>query len=172
MNSVINRWAQRARDAEASPIGIEPGVLQLIAQRMSRPFPWLSGNVVGIALWLWAASALWPVLREEHCEFSQADTLYLFFMLVPLFVIGVLPSLIAVVTVLIKIGVAAWQRTPVTETRVILFLATLVLWFGAAELHYHRSFRSIDFNLCPQHDLPVEPSNAPVVQQPVVQQYG
>jgi hypothetical protein len=165
MNSAINRWAQRARDAEASPSGIELGVLQLMAHRMSRPLPWLSGNGLGIALWLWAASALWPVLSEKHCEFSRGDTLYLFVVLVPLFIIGVLPSLIAVGAVLIKIGGAALQRSPVKDPRVLLFLATLILWFCAAELHYHRSFRPIDFNLCPQHDLPTGPANVPVIQQ-------
>lgn len=165
MSSLINRLSERAREIEATEVGMGPSVLQLLVQHLSRPFPWLSGNVVGIALWLWAASVLWPVPSEQHCEFSSGDTVYLFFLLVPLFVVGVLPSLIAVGTALIKMGTAALERTRARDTHIILFLASLILWFGAAELHYHWSVRSIDFNLCPRHDVPVAPRTATDVQQ-------
>ena len=99
---------------------------------------WLGANVIGIAIYLNLASALWVRPGEEGTPRGPGDAFYWLGVLVPILT-GFVVLNVTVLTVIVL-------RMKALRRRVALafWFAVAFLWVGAVVVDHVRAFREID----------------------------
>ena len=108
-------------------------------ERMASRFApvWIVINIGAMALWLRAASSIWPFPGEEHCAPEMGNLMYGGFILLP----GLAIALLAQITILTLGAVRLWRKRGAQ----ILVLATLTTfgWILTAGYDHYRGFRHV-----------------------------
>jgi hypothetical protein len=98
---------------------------------------WLFGNLGGIAVWTYVASAIWPWPPYEHCDFAPGDPWYFFVIVVPLL------GLALVVHIAVLIASIVRGRRTHNWTMLVAVLVTASIWTGAATYDHYRGQRYV-----------------------------
>ncbi|MDQ0586101.1 hypothetical protein [Variovorax paradoxus] len=99
---------------------------------------WLAANVLGMAVYLKLASALWVVPSEEGMPGGPGDAFYWLFFLVP-----VLAAFTLVNSMALFIVVSRFRRSG-GRVALVVWLAVAVLWAGTVVIDHQRQVRYID----------------------------
>lgn len=99
---------------------------------------WIAINIVGMAAYLWAASALWVRPGEEGTPGGPGDAFYWLFILVPIMVCFAVINLAALISVL---------REAFRNRRfwpILAWLIVMALWSALLVFDRFKSLRVID----------------------------
>ena len=99
---------------------------------------WIALNVLGMAVYLKLASALWVRPGEEGTPGGPGDAFYWLLVLVPVLAVFAVLNFIAL-TAIVRRARALGRRVALA-----LWLAVAVLWIGAAVMDHLHSVRHIE----------------------------